>query len=222
MANGFQEIENGTGSTTDAQGKTTVSFTEPGWHRIKATVGTPGKESAIRSNRLDICVTGTGGAALEGASDCEELPAADRVRVTTAAQETIEREEREAKEAEEKAKDGGPKQGGPDGKSGDTGTLLLSTPRLNRKHLAQGRVGVSWSILEAGPGLKSWMIESRKRSTGRWVVRASGSSKTSTTFRLPKGARYVLRFNVTDNAGKTSTVALGQVKVPRARSHAAR
>lgn len=76
-ANGFEKIETESSSTvlTDAQGKASVTFTKPGWHRIKATVLTPqGMEVAVRSNRLDVCVP------QEGQSTCEEAPVEDQVR----------------------------------------------------------------------------------------------------------------------------------------------
>ena len=44
--------------STNSEGKASITFTTPGWHRIMA--GTPldgkGEEAAIRSNRLDVCV----------------------------------------------------------------------------------------------------------------------------------------------------------------------
>ncbi len=76
-ANGFEKIETESSPTvvTDAQGKASIAFTKPGWHRIKATVVTPqGMEVAVRSNRLDVCVPP------EGQSVCEEPPAEDQVR----------------------------------------------------------------------------------------------------------------------------------------------
>lgn len=64
--------------TTDAEGKASITFTTPGWHRLKA--GGPieaetGEEEVIRSNRLDVCVPA------EGASSCGEPPAEDQLRV---------------------------------------------------------------------------------------------------------------------------------------------
>jgi hypothetical protein len=56
---GFQRIETGSPEAvvTNAAGKATVSFSTPGVHRIKATVGAPGTESAaVRSNGLEVCV----------------------------------------------------------------------------------------------------------------------------------------------------------------------
>jgi hypothetical protein len=77
---GFEKVLTGDPATvaTDAQGKAQITFTEPGWHRIKATV--PGasagsEESAVRSNRLDVCVPAA------GQSGCGALPAEDDVRV---------------------------------------------------------------------------------------------------------------------------------------------
>lgn len=98
-----------------------------------------------------------------------------------------------------------------------TGSLRLSTPSVDRRRLAKGRVTVRWKVLEAGPGIRRWTISSLAigRRHARWVNRASGAQETAATIRLPKGAAYRLRFVVTDAAGGTSTVALGKVKVPR-------
>jgi hypothetical protein len=76
-ANGFEKIETESSPAvvTDAQGRAGITFTRPGWHRIKATVVTQQSvEVAVRSNRLDVCVPA------EGQSACEGLPAEDRVR----------------------------------------------------------------------------------------------------------------------------------------------
>jgi hypothetical protein len=62
--------------TTNSEGKASIAFTTPGWHRIMA--GTPldetGEEAAIRSNRLDVCVPAP------GETGCGALPAEDEVR----------------------------------------------------------------------------------------------------------------------------------------------
>lgn len=62
--------------TTNSEGKASITFTTPGWHRIKAgtALNAKGEEKAIRSNRLDVCVLAA------GATDCGEPPAEDRVR----------------------------------------------------------------------------------------------------------------------------------------------
>jgi hypothetical protein len=75
--NGFEKIETEASSTvaTDAQGRASVTFTTPGWHRIKATVvNAKGIEEAVRSNRLDVCVPA------DGESACGGEPGEDRAR----------------------------------------------------------------------------------------------------------------------------------------------
>jgi prenyltransferase beta subunit len=77
LPNGFEKVETESPSTvtTNAQGRTSITFTTPGWHRIKATVvNAEGIEEAVRSNRLDVCVPA------EGESACEGRPGEDRVR----------------------------------------------------------------------------------------------------------------------------------------------
>lgn len=62
--------------TTNGEGKASIVFTTPGWHRLMA--GAPldakGEETAIRSNRLDVCVTAP------GQSGCGEPPSEDQLR----------------------------------------------------------------------------------------------------------------------------------------------
>jgi hypothetical protein len=108
--NGFEKVDVEDPATveTDSHGKASITFTTPGWHRIKATVPatSPGatEEGAIRSNRLDVCVPAL------GETGCGSPPAEDAVRVPLAtveapAREQKEREateEREAQEAQEK------------------------------------------------------------------------------------------------------------------------
>jgi hypothetical protein len=99
-ANGFERVETESPATviTNARGKASTTFTEPGWHRIKATeLGAGGKESVIRSNRLDVCVP------VEGQSGCGALPAEDQARAVQRTAEEIKKEE-EARH-EEEAKD---------------------------------------------------------------------------------------------------------------------
>jgi hypothetical protein len=89
-AKGFEQIEIASPETvkTNAEGKASITFTTPGWHRIKATAVNPGgEEDAIRSNRLDVCVPEA------GASGCGETPAEDQVRTPPHTAEEAKREE---------------------------------------------------------------------------------------------------------------------------------
>jgi hypothetical protein len=75
---GFETVETASPATvtTGKGGRASITFTEPGWHRIMA--GTPlneeGEEEAIRSNRLDVCVPAV------DQTSCAEPPAEDQVR----------------------------------------------------------------------------------------------------------------------------------------------
>src|SRR6201996_2375238 len=95
---GFEkvDVEDPVTVVTNSAGKASITFTTPGWHRIKATVPAtaPGvtEEKTIRSNRLDVCVPAV------GQTGCGVLPADDEVRVPQA---TIEAPAREQKEHEE-------------------------------------------------------------------------------------------------------------------------
>lgn len=216
-AKGFEKVDAATGVTTDSEGKTSVTFTEPGWHRIKATVGEPGSESVVRSNRLDVCVPGGGGASLEGASGCGELPAADQVRVPPTAEGEAEAPHHEEAgatqtETERKGPSAAPVSPEPD-------SIHVTLPHLDRKDIAHGRLGVSWRILSPGPGVRGWTIASQTlgRKGARYVTRATGTRATSATVRLPAGASYRLRFTIADALGRSSTAALGRVTVPDAR-----
>jgi hypothetical protein len=87
-AKGFETVQRDSAETvaTNSEGKASVTFTTPGWHRIMA--GTPlraltkeeeeqgavPEEEAIRSNRLDVCVPPT------GQTGCGEPPAEDLLR----------------------------------------------------------------------------------------------------------------------------------------------
>jgi hypothetical protein len=70
---GYQTVEVGSPAavTTDAGGHASLTFSTPGWHRIKAQ-----KEAGFnRSNRLDVCVEPAGG------GSCGPLPTDAAVRV---------------------------------------------------------------------------------------------------------------------------------------------
>jgi hypothetical protein len=232
---GFERVETADPATvvTDAEGKGQIVFTTPGWHRIKATVPGAGEEEAFRSNRLDVCVPAA------GQSGCGALPAEDLVRVPPSVGE----EETPADEMPGGGGEPGGSTGDPDPGSGggsQTGggsnpadgqssppssgaprspALRVSVPKLDRAKLGQGRLGVSWKILEAGAGVGRWTISSRTvgRKRSPYVERASGTSGTAASLRLPRGHTYRLRFTIADAAGQTSNLTLGKVVVPDGR-----
>ncbi|HEX5713939.1 MAG TPA: hypothetical protein VFX85_11550 [Solirubrobacterales bacterium] len=240
---GFQKVDTASLDTvvSGADGKASITFTTPGWHRIKATDVVAGIEVAVRSNRLDVCVP------QPPASDCGPPPADDQVR-TPPPPVPGEVDEKEGPGEgpggeEPKGEDppgGNPPSGGPSsgdgggaggaggeskgGSSSSTagpsvpspGPIRLQRPRLDRDRLAQGLVGVSWKLLDPGAGVAKWTIASRTlgRKGGGWVTRASGRAGTAATVRLPAAAAYRLRLTVVDALGAGTTVPLGQVQVP--------
>jgi hypothetical protein len=99
-----------------------------------------------------------------------------------------------------------------------SGPLRVSVPQVDPKQLKQGKVALAWRVLEAGTGVKSWTISSQSLAGKKvpYVKRASGSTATSASLRLPPGS-YRLRFAVTDALGRTSNVTIGKVVVPGGR-----
>jgi hypothetical protein len=218
---GFERVETeGTETvSTGADGKASISFDDPGWHRIKATaVDSLGRESAIRSNRLDVCVPEP------PASDCGALPAEDQPR-TPPPPEAGEEEDHPAEPQPEEPESAPPVNGGGQAAAGrdtgsppaiDAGQVRLQLGRLDRSRIARGLVGVSWRVLDPGPGIERWTISSLAlgRRDGRYVSRASGRNGSSVTLRLPGGGAYRLRLTVVDVLGRSATAALGKVRVP--------
>jgi hypothetical protein len=93
----------------------------------------------------------------------------------------------------------------------------ISKPKLSFGKLADGKLTVSWLVLDPGAGVKGWRIATKTLGQkGGWVDRAHGAKGTEATVRLPRGHRYRVRFTLTDLAGHTTTYPLGKVTVPRA------
>lgn len=239
---GFEKVETGSLETvvTNSHGKASITFTTPGWHRIKATVPGTGEEQAIRSNRLDVCVPAV------GETGCGAAPAEDEVRVPQATAEgpALEQKEREAgeeREREERARRGkeateaaerearqappataqsSPTPGPPapaatPPATSTPGPIRVSVPKVDPKKLKRGVLSLSWKVLDAGAGVKGWAISSQALGAKKaaYVKRASGKAGTSASLRLAPGS-YRLRLTVTDALGHTSTVAIGKVVVP--------
>jgi hypothetical protein len=215
---GFERVEADSPAAVDSGsgGKAEVTFAQTGWHRIKATAIAPGgEETAVRSNRLDVCVLPD--------PSCAALPPEDIVRTPPPAP------------GGEGDEEGGAGEGGsgelptvnapsrtagssPPGSSDTVAAAVrLQLSRLDRSRLSQGLVGVSWRVLDAGPGIASWSISSQLlgRPGARYVRRAGGSNRSTATVRLPGGATYRLRLTVVDAIGRSSAIVIGRVEVPR-------
>ena len=215
-AQGFERVETDSPEaiTTGPDGKAEISFTQTGWQRIKATVvSSGGEETALRSNRLDVCVTPD--------PSCATLPPEDLVRAPAGSGEEDGGGDEEGDgQGGAASADTGSRTVGPSASSGEpeAAPVRLRLSRLDRSRLSKtGQVGVSWRILDAGPGIARWSISSQVlgRPDARYVRRASGSDRHAATVRLPRGATYRLRLTVVDALGRNSTASLGRVEVPR-------
>jgi len=238
-AKGFETVGGGSLADTGAGGKASITFTTSGWHRIRAISVSGGEEVAIRSNRLDVCVPP------KGLSGCGPLEPEDDVRAASRTPEELKREE-EAKQAEEAKyaeevklnnEEIQREEAAQKARTGSTGKsevlsfqaevsdvlpvegapLRVQSPVIDDQGAARGLIGISWRILEAGVGLRSWTISSKLLgSTGAagYVTRATGTSATSALLALAPGATYDLQITFTDALGRNSTTAIGKVLVP--------
>jgi hypothetical protein len=218
---GFERVETESPETvlTGPDGKASITFADPGWHRIKATVAdSQGEETVVRSNRLDVCVP------QPPASGCGALPPEDQARTPPPplAGEG-EGEEGEGPGKELPPSDGGAGTPGVQARSATNPppatakAVQLRAPRLDSSRIARGLVTVSWRVLDAGVGIRGWSISSKTigRKGAGWVSRVSGSTHTAATIHLPPGAGYRLQLTVTDVLGRRSKAAIGRVQVPR-------
>lgn len=183
---------------TGADGRATIAFAAPGWHRLKA-----GDYRQVRSNRLDVCVRAS------VATDCGAPPPDTLVRTPPPL-----------------PPDDSPRSGDvPPGRTGDTPTPgggardgpapKLRLPAIVADGRAEGRVGVRWKVLSRGVGVRGWAISARTLPRGGWKVVARGRATTSARLRLPAGVTSQLRIAVTDALGRTTTASFGRVVVPR-------
>jgi hypothetical protein len=210
-ANGFERIDSESPETVDTgtNGKASITFQTYGWHRLKATVvGSKGTETVVRSNRLDVCVPEP------PATGCGALPVEDLTRtppplLSGEDESTPEETESEAAPAKPQAATQTPP-------TAVQGAVQVALRGLDRKQISKGIVGVSWAIRNPGAGVRKWTVSSKAlgKKGARYVARASGRSKTSAQIRLPRGERYALQITFLDNLGRSSTAALGKVRVP--------
>jgi regulator of RNase E activity RraB len=206
---GFERVESESPETvlTDADGTAAITFDETGWHRIKATVvDAQGVETVVRSNRLDVCVLPDPSCATQLEEDQVRTPPPPSIGGG---------EEEGPGDAQPPAGQGRQNPPVPDVPAA-AGPVRLQLPRLDRSRISRALVGVSWRVLDSGAGIAGWTISSKTlgRAGARYVERASGTSRTAATLRLPRGAAYRLRLTVTDVLGRSSSAAIGRVQVP--------
>jgi hypothetical protein len=211
---GFEAPDPGNApATSDADGRVELAFAQPGWYRVKAIApGAPGKETAIRSNRIDICVP-------PGlTSGCGAVPADDLPRVPPPP--AFDSEEEAAPEGVAPAAPTGGGEVPPAAAAKPAAAappqLDLQVPRLDRTRLRRGIVVVRWRVLDPGAGIAGWKVAARdlSRPGARFATVASGTTASSARIRLRPGAGYRLRFSVTDALGSTATIPIGRVRVP--------
>jgi Domain of unknown function (DUF4430) len=216
-AKGFERPETASPATvtTDAQGKASITFATPGWHRIKAThLDAEGHEDAIRSNRLDVCVPP------EGELECGRPPFEDEPRTPTYLEGGS--EEAAVKHEEPSLPPGtGGETSATSGVAGFTattaaGAVRVQSARFDGLGAVRGLIGVSWHLLDGGAGVASWKISSKTlaQKSAKDVTRASGTGASSALVRLPGGRAYKLKLTVTDGLARSTTAAIGNVLVP--------
>jgi hypothetical protein len=194
---GFQRVDTASpeAQASNVEGKASFTFTTPGIHRIKATGPLGAESSVVRSNGLEVCVKVQFG-------DCGEIEAAGPGVETPGGSGSEDPTQASA--------------GSGDASPTTPTPARVSKPKLALSDLAEGKLTLSWRVLDAGAGVKGWRIATKTLGTkGGWVNRARGAKGTRATVRLPRGHRYRVRFTLTDMAGHTTTYALGKVTVPR-------
>jgi hypothetical protein len=144
----------------------------------------------------------------------EERKLTEQVKLQEA-EEIKRQEEAKKREAEGKAEVLGFKAAQPE--SVLTSPVRVQAPTFDGQGAVQGLVGVGWQILEPGVGLKSWTITSKVLGVAGApdVTRATGSSTTSALLTLPSGLAYEIEVTFTDVLGRSSTMQVGKVLVPR-------
>lgn len=217
---GFQsvDVENAETELTGVDGRVSITFNEPGWHRIKATDLDAGVEQVIRSNRLDVCVPEP------PATACDGYPADALVRSPPPPLP--------GELGEEPGMGGGDEPPSSAGDGGGSATGATPNPivqpattrpilfdRLSTDHsrLSRGVVKVGWRVaLDPGVTITRWTVSAKPlgRKGARWMTKASGRRGNTATIRFAAGTAHRLRVTVTDNLGRAASAGFGKVTVP--------
>lgn len=184
---------------TGADGRATITFAAPGWHRIKA-----GDYRQVRSNRLDVCVRAT------VATDCGAPPPDTLLRTPPPLPP-----DDSPRSGEVPPGGGGGGGGTPTPRTEDGPAPKLRLPAIVADGREAGRIGVRWKVLSRGVGVRGWTISARTLPRGAWKDVARGSATTKARLKLPAGVTAQLRITVTDRLGRTTIAPFGRVVVPR-------
>jgi hypothetical protein len=215
-AKGFETVQRASAETmtSNSEGKASITFTTPGWHRIMA--GTPlrqetqeeeeqgaiPEEEAIRSNRLDVCVPAS------GETGCGELPAEDQVRTPT----------RYLRKNEEPA---GPPTGSPPPTVSNAPRTRPSPSRLAPRPKTLARVSVSGRQLKLAFTAAGKVTIQIARQSGRgrhrhWILTkrltVRATKPGTIRIKLPRLASGVYRLTVSPPSAKSIVKTL---TVPR-------
>lgn len=67
----------------------------------------------------------------------------------------------------------------------------ISQPRLDRSRLGEGVLGVSWRVLDPGPGIGRWLVGAKRVGSKRgFMTTARGAKATAASFHLPHAGTY--------------------------------
>lgn len=198
-ANGVQTIAEADPATvtTDGAGQATLSWSSPGWKRIKATAA-----GFVRSNRLDVCVTAADG------SGCGQPPVDVGPRVTPPS--SVPQPAKQAVGSGSLLIKGVRRAPA----SFAVGDLRIRGLRVTTDGNPAGLVGVRWDV--AGGATKAWRIEYRVPTDRkpRWRRAARGAAQLSALLDLPTARGVDLRIRITPPRGKAVTRTIGSVVVP--------
>lgn len=188
---GFEKVQTESTQTvtTNSEGKAPITFTEPGWHRIKATVVASGKETAIRSNRLDVCVPA------EGETGCGELPAEDQTRTPPPP----------AGEAEEEHLNGG--------SSGTGGTPNGQASGSTPNGQASSTTGKAHKTSSIGTRRQTGKVELESITRRRLSLRLTSPGRLTVQIARQQDKRGDLRWHTIKTFARSVRTA-GRVKLP--------
>lgn len=205
-----------TGGPTSAAGTTTVTFSQPGWHRLKARDDGPGpRPRAISSNSVDVCVEAVAGDGCSGLPPSQRPVVPERLKPDEPRPPVDEPGDPRPPVDPPVTPPTTPTTPAPP-PTPNTAPVRLSAPQLDGRG-PSGQVSLTWSVLEAGVGVRDWTVAARPLGVrgANWTQAASGTAgATQAQLRLSAGRSYAVRLSLTDALGRVTTAEAGSVLVP--------